>query len=404
MTISFFRSIAHLAKRQRLPSWTPDFVRRSASEFVRRSHRRYHELSMEEAVGGKSSNLDDIASFLEENAVPIAAPCVLISQAQRSGGSLLSQLFDGHPAIAAYPNELRFGFVDQDLWPDIDPAKDAAGNFRSLFDLQLTRQMSRGYVKGGTQIFSKDKGEFVDRNIRSVRFFYVPLVHFAVFRQLFMRSGDRTGRSILDAFFAGFFNAWLDYQGRLEEKRWVTAFAPRFATIESNVSSFFASYPDGYLIQIVRDPRTWYPSAKNHRRAVLRGDGQDDLLALWRESARSIRTNRERYGDRLIVLTFEQLVGDTERTMRRIAATLGIAFDKVLLEPTFNGFPVKANSSFANEKGGVVAAPLSRAAALSDDERALIERECVPLYDALVKYATSGDADGAATRPSSVAL
>ena len=37
---------------------------------------------------------------------PVTEPLVLISQVQRSGGTLLSQLFDMHPQCHAHPDEL----------------------------------------------------------------------------------------------------------------------------------------------------------------------------------------------------------------------------------------------------------------------------------------------------------
>src|SRR5262249_10922926 len=136
MTISFLRSIARTAKRRQMPDWTPDVVRRTAQRMVRRLHERYHLLSMKAAITGRACNLDDIAAFQQANAVPMAAPLILISQAQRSGGSLLNQLFDGHPALAVTPNELHFGFAEQDHWPQINPQDGAEQLFEALFDLQ----------------------------------------------------------------------------------------------------------------------------------------------------------------------------------------------------------------------------------------------------------------------------
>jgi hypothetical protein len=394
MTIALLRSITRSAKRHRMPSWTPDAVRRATQQVMRKLHERYHLQTMKAAISGRACNLDDIASFQAANAVAMTSPLVLISQAQRSGGSLLNQLSDGHPALAVCPNELHFGFAEQDRWPQFDPKADTERLFEALFDLQLTRLMRKGFHKGGKQVFSADTGGFVTRDIRTQRFLYVPSIHYAIFKELVAKIPERTERAVLDAFFSGFFNAWLDYQGRLQDKTRIVAFAPRFAIDEANVSSFFAGYPDGYLIQIVRDPRTWYPSARNHMPTAMRGTARNELLALWQESAQSIARNRERHGGRVIVLTFEQLLGETERTMRNLSAVLGVAFDPALLTPTVNGSPVEANSSFANQQGGVVNAPLARAGTLDEEERALIERECVPLYQALVKQAlTDGEAD-----------
>jgi hypothetical protein len=56
------------------------------------------------AFGDKSSHLKHLHRIALENITPVKAPLALISQIQRSGGSLLSQLFDGHPVIYAQPD------------------------------------------------------------------------------------------------------------------------------------------------------------------------------------------------------------------------------------------------------------------------------------------------------------
>ena len=56
----------------------------------------------------KESKLDlkHLYRLCLEHISPVNSPLALISQIQRSGGSLLSQLFDGHPEIHAHPHEL----------------------------------------------------------------------------------------------------------------------------------------------------------------------------------------------------------------------------------------------------------------------------------------------------------
>ncbi len=95
--------------------------------------------------------------------------------------------------------------------------------------------------------------------------------------------------------------------------------------------------------------------------------------------------NRRHYGDRVIILSFEDLLGGTEVTMRALARELGIEYDQTLLEPTFKGQTMKANSSFPVEQVGLIAAPLERTGSLSADEQQLIERECRSLYDDLAR-------------------
>ncbi len=62
---------------------------------------------------------------------------------------------------------------------------------------------------------------------------------------------------------------------------------------------------------------------------------------------------KERYGENVFLLTFQNLITETERTMRALAEWLGIEFDPILTLPTFNRFPIKANSSYKVTGHGV---------------------------------------------------
>jgi len=72
----------------------------------------------------------------------------LISQIQRSGGSLLSQLFDGHPEIYAHPDELKIGFPEKYIWPKIDLNDTPENWFSILFEDSVLKHFRKGYNKG----------------------------------------------------------------------------------------------------------------------------------------------------------------------------------------------------------------------------------------------------------------
>jgi hypothetical protein len=72
-----------------------------------------------------------------------------------------------------------------------------------------------------------------------------------------------------------------------------------------------------------------------------------------------VRQNKRRYEDSVIVINFEDLLGCTEAVMRKLAQELGITFNPILLQQTFNGRPTQANSSFPVEEAGIIAARLT---------------------------------------------
>ena len=148
---------------------------------------------------------------------------------------------------------------------------------------------------------------------------------------------------------------------------------------------FFEIYPDGRLVSIVRDPKNWYPSALRHKPKICRGirDGID----LWKKSAQAMIWNKSRYGDGVCILMFEDLISKTESVMRYLAEFLGIKFEDILLEPTFNKYPIRANTSFEAEKSGIIESTLNRYKTLSHEELEYIKSASKELYGQVLNLA-----------------
>lgn len=74
--------------------------------------------------------------------------------------------------------------------------------------------------------------------------------------------------------------------------------------------------------------------------------------------------------------------------MRRLAAWLSIEFRPELLEPTFNGRPIRANTSFSDVGTGISAKPLERARnELEQGDIDYIDECCGELYRRLAAKA-----------------
>jgi ClpP class serine protease len=71
--------------------------------------------------------------------------------------------------------------------------------------------------------------------------------------------------------------------------------------------------------------------------------------------------------------------------MCHLANFLGIQFDRILLTPTFNKFPIRANTSFNADQHGIVASTLSRYKMLSEDELKIIEKMTEDIYSMILK-------------------
>jgi hypothetical protein len=277
-----------------------------------------------------------------DHLVEVREPLVLISQIQRSGGTLLSQLFDGHPECHAHPGELHIGKPRKWDWPPLDLARPESW-FPTLFEKPAYKALRDGYAKPSRPGLAHDVFPFL----------FLPRLQKAIFEECVRTWAIRGERDVLDAYFTSYFNAWLDNHNLYTEpKRVVTAFTARLSSDLGNIERFFAAYPTGTLVSIVRDPRAWFSSARRHRTHY---HDLETAVDLWCRSTRAAIDARERWNERVLVLTYEALVGDTEETMRGIAERIGISIDPILLAPTFNGRPIRANSSEPVERYGVVA-------------------------------------------------
>jgi hypothetical protein len=309
---------------------------------------------------------DRIRAARLHHLVEIRQPFVLVSQIQRSGGTLLSQLFDGHPEVHAHPEEVKIGYPRKSEWPPIDPARPVEA-FARLYEQAVAEDLVRGYVKG-------------QRADDVFPFLFSPRLQWEIFEAVVSSWPAGAERDVLDAYFTSYFNAWLDnhnlYTG---PKRVVTGFTPRLAMRPTNVESFFSAYPDGFLLSIVRDPRSWFASASGHSEKYA---DFDRSMELWRRSTEATLAAAKRHRERVIVLTYDELVLETEPVMRSVAERVGITFHPVLLMPTFNGRPIRANSHHEVAGFGVLGDRARMYRSLLEPETiARIERVAGDLYE-----------------------
>lgn len=335
---------------------------------------RYRTLKRDREFRKNSAHLKSLSRSYLEHVSPINSPLVLISQVQRSGGSLLSQLFDGHPEVHAHPHELKIGNPKKYIWPQIDLRDSPERWFEILFEDIVVRHLRHGYKK-----MEKYEDTFL--------FIFLPSLQKEIFFKYFDSVKANTLRDVFDAYMTSYFGAWVNNQNIIGQKKMITAFTPRLAHFQENMISYFNIYPDGRLISIIRDPKNWFPSAVRHNLDKY-GDIRQ-ALDQWNESALSMLWNKERYGDRVCIINFDDLVKRTEAVMRYLAEFLNIQFDDILLTPTFNKIPIKPNTSFKLEDPGIIVSVLDRYKTLKQEELEIIEEMTGKLYEKVLGVVNS---------------
>jgi len=370
----FYQELLKKISQKTLGSDAVDaIIAKDGSVTFKRYHkyrRRLKKLNRE--FGLRKKQVKTLHRSCADHVHTVNSPLALISQIQRSGGSLLSQLFDGHPELHAHPHELKIGYPGKYTWPKLDLNDHPKQWFVRLFERSVLDHFKKGYKK------QKNLDE-------TFLFLFLPSIQ----RELFLNYLDTidtvTRRDVFDAYMTSYFGAWLNNQNIAGPKKYITAFTARLSMERENMEAFFEIYPDGRLISLIRDPKNWYPSAARHRPLVY--GGIKEALELWQKSARAILWNKERYGDRVCILTFEDLVGKTESVMHYLADFLEIKFDEILLTPTFNKFPIKANTSFNAQHHGIINTTLNRYKTLSEEQLNIINQMSEDLYNQVLDLA-----------------
>jgi hypothetical protein len=220
-----------------------------------------------------------------------------------------------------------------------------------------------------------------------------PLLQRRIYDEQLLKIDDPTERDVMNAYLTSFFNAWLDNQnlyGR-SRKKWVTAFTPRViapgwtragrSPSMRKVERFRELYPDGRLVSVVRDPVSWYASARlwSNRNEWGR---VEEAIEIWCASVQQALTLFEQQGEDFIVLvSFQDLLKRTNETMNSLGKYLRIRPSRELHQPTFNGMPIRANSSFTAGPPRVSSAPLDRGDQVPADEAAYIRERAWDLFE-----------------------
>ena len=273
-----------------------------------------------------TSHLEDILQICLQHISPVTAPLALVSQISYSGGSLLGRLLDGHSKLHAYPHAFAVDSPNKGFWPAID----IKGKPQEWLNI-ISKAIGAAGIQEGLKQGQENNARFP--------FMYLPVLQKQIFIKYLESVGPLNTRHVFNAHMTACFGAWLNYQNHGLEKKFVTAYAPGLTMQDEAINNFFEIYPDGGLISIIRDPEHWFVSAFRLEPQSY-GDAES-ALSRWQESVRSAIQIRKKFGERVCLIKFEDLVTQTESVMRFLSEFLAIPYEDILLKPTFNGIAIQ---------------------------------------------------------------
>jgi hypothetical protein len=310
--------------------------------------------------------------------VPVRQPLVMVTQIQRCGGTLITQLLDGHSQLHVHPSELHIG-KPKHHWPRVDLSRPAEEIFGALQETGASIHSRQGYLKQSPAEARRNP----DYQRLSLPFIFAKQLQRKIFAELATTFPAQTQREILDHYITSYFNAWIDYAGlyrRADTVKYWVAFTAGLMIDGANYDCIRNDYPDGRFIIPVRDPINWYASAREHAAAFA---DVHTAIGRWLRCNENTLDVALRRPDAFHFVRFEDLVTDLKPALRLLMRFLGLPYEDCLLTPTFNGMPVASDSSFG-AKYGIDREAADRSHLVSASDRAIIREKTSALYSRLL--------------------
>jgi hypothetical protein len=114
---------------------------------------------------------------------------------------------------------------------------------------------------------------------------------------------------------------------RLGKPRW----GEQEAGIEGYTDEIFTAYPAARIIHMLRDPRNRYEEMLRSTPPKIRLGRVGINTVDWLKSARWARLNLERYPERYLVLSYENLVTHPEKALRQVCGFVGEEYVPAML-------------------------------------------------------------------------
>jgi sulfotransferase family protein len=235
---------------------------------------------------------------------------IFIGGPDRSGKTLLAAILGSH-------SEIAISAVGSNMWTFFYGQFGDLADDRNL-DRCLAAMLGYRHVR-----FTEPDGERIRRDFVAGERSYARL--FALFQE---QHAERLGKP-----------RWGDQTGLVE----------RYA------DQIMAAYPGVRMIHMIRDPRDRYEAS-----LALWPKGRGRVgaaCARWRYSVDLADRNRRRFGDRYLVVRYEDLVTRPEDTAREVSSFVGTEFEPQMLE--LRGMPsyrAKLEASVRNAGGDPEAA------------------------------------------------
>ena len=290
--------------------------------------------------------MNDHASYLNRP--------VFVSGYHKSGTTLFLSILDGHPELVVIPEELNF-------FKAVLYQKDKAKAIRenSGFKMFLGNQEMPEWEHWRT-FYREGYPEFDQTKFNQL--FEQALKNSQSFKDLMLK--------MVKAF------AEVDHVDPATKRRWA-AKTPLEEIYFPLMHKMFGK--ECRFVYAVRDPRDVYTSISKWKENRGKASNQDiksviNFCIYWQTRMNKAVSYQKKY-DNVCVLRYEDLLLNTENTLKQLCAFLQIEYSQELLQPTRHGKEWGGNSAYSEGFKGISGEPIGRYQKTLDPQiRSIIER------------------------------
>ena len=263
---------------------------------------------------------------------------LLISQTHRSGGTLFSQLLDGHSQIKVHPHELFIGKPNKWDWPTLNLHASPFDIFNELREDKISRLGATGlFIKPGSNRLATQQ---------QVRFNYSEEEHRKLFVDAFMNTSVHSQRQAIQIYLSTFFEAWPENTCN-SSSLYIACFLPHILTHKESFDRLLLDFPDVFMVNLIRNPMTWLASLGRHISLDFYDlDAVQYHLRRWEASVRKVLDLADIASVNSFVTSYEALVSDPPNQLKQFCSQAGLLYEQSMIYPTVGGVPVRPNSSF----------------------------------------------------------
>lgn len=301
---------------------------------------------------------------------------IMLSAFHEQGGNILHRFLDSHPQLMVYPFESTMAtslssnlmagpthwMPQRYAYPEFSSEWSAGQCYHAMADHEL-----KPYLRSRQTSKFRDCGLVMDEKLRLARF--KELTEMLAAARQDHRPPSRP--DCIEAHFRATFDSWTNFVRTGKETHYVGYIPP----ILLDADKFFADFPKGHMVHIIRNP--WSGYADTIKRPYP--FSLERYCQMWNVCQTQAAAYQAKYRGRFHVVRYEDLIVDPKAALNELCSHLGLEPFVDTPQPSFNRRPLAQVYPWGTIREPTYQANVATALELTHAQAAQIYHETLPM-------------------------